>query len=69
MIDIPSPRSEAAWGRFYKETEMIPQVETLDEAKAFFLSNASGSVFCVKPDGTSRVCASYPEAQEFFESN
>ncbi len=41
------------------------KVNTLDEAREWFSSNASGNVICAK-DGQEKVCASFPEAESFY---
>lgn len=41
-------------------------VNTLEEARTWFLHNTLGSVTCHRADGNNRVCWSYPEAEEFY---
>lgn len=41
-------------------------VNSLDEARDWFLAHASGLITCVRPDGVRKPCASYPEADKFY---
>lgn len=46
---------------------MIPQVNSLEEARDWFLENSSGNVMCVK-GAEQRECNCYPDAKAFYES-
>lgn len=41
-------------------------VNSIEEAKEFFLKNSTGSVKCVKSDGSESMVDDYPEAEAFF---
>lgn len=47
---------------------MEPTAHTLEEAMNWFLENSSGCVTCVRANGWKKVCYSFPEAREFFET-
>jgi len=42
------------------------KVYSLNEAMQWFLENASGSIVCVRFDGTEKECISYLEATTFY---
>lgn len=44
---------------------MEDHCKTLKEAESFFLKNSEGSCVCEK-DGNAKECASFPEAEAFF---
>lgn len=42
-------------------------VHSIEEAMSWFLNNSSGTVTCVRKDGKTKECNSYPEAEAFFK--
>ncbi len=45
------------------------KVYSLEEAMNWFLNNSSGNITCVRKDGESQECSSYPEAKKFYSQN
>lgn len=45
---------------------IVPQVQSLSEARDWFLQNSLGSVWCIKGD-QQRECYCYPEARDFYD--
>lgn len=43
-------------------------INTLDEAKSWFLLHADGSVIVIRHDGTKKECSNYQEAEDFLFS-
>lgn len=45
---------------------MIPIMDSLEEAREWFLNNSDGNVICRKADGTVEKVSCYPEAEKFY---
>ena len=45
---------------------MKPMVHSVEDAKEWFMQNSSGTLICVKKDGTEKEVDCYPDAVAFF---
>ncbi len=47
----------------------MTKVHTTKQAREWFILNHSGSVICVNKAGKEKECASYPEAEAYFDED